>query len=210
MKLPKIFDAVEIRVLGALMEKEQATPDYYPLTLNALLAACNQKSNRDPVMALETGDIEAALDRLSEDVLVWRLAGTRADRWRHSLDQRWELEPATKAVMTLLLLRGPQTAGEIRGRSERLYRFTSTDDVEAALQRLADGGDPLVVRLGRQPGQKEARWHHLVGGQPDEEQLADHGFASTSSPGLAARVNELEDRVAALEARLDALASRAD
>ena len=205
MKIPKLFDPAEIRVLGALMEKEQTTPDYYPLTLKALVSACNQKSNRAPVMNLSLRDVSEALNRLSEDVLVWRIEGTRADRWRHSLDHRWELEPATKAVMTLLLVRGPQTTGELRSRSERLHPFASTNDVENTLESLASGNDALVVKLGRRPGQKEPRWQHLIGGEPDESALVDHVGEVSSSYGHPDRIAQLEDRVATLESEVKRL-----
>jgi hypothetical protein len=199
MRLPREFDPVEIRILGALLEKEQTTPDYYPLTLNALVAACGQKSNRHPVMRLAAQDVIAALDRLHEEVMVWPVQGARSDRWRHSLDRRWELEGASKAIITLLLLRGPQTPGELRGRSERLRPFRSTHEVEAALLELSQGDEPLVVCLQRRPDQKEARWAHLAGGTPSDELLPDP--ASESAPGrsLSARVTDLEARIARLE-----------
>jgi len=206
MRLPRPLDPVEMRILGALLEKEQATPEYYPLTVNALVAACNQRSNREPVMALQPGDVTAALDRMTEDVLVWRSEGTRVERWRHNLDRRWELEPASKAVMTLLLLRGAQTPGELRGRSERLHRFTSTAEVEAALHALAAGPEPLVIQLQRQPGQKESRWTHLAGGEPAD--AAPEPADATPAPGLAARVAALEENLARLEAQLEQLRSK--
>ena len=112
-RIPRLLDAADARVLGALLEKEQTTPDLYPLTLNALVAACNQKTAREPVMELSEDDARAALKRLFEDVLVWRAEGARATRWRQSVDRRWELEPATKAVITLLLLRGTRALGQI-------------------------------------------------------------------------------------------------
>lgn len=201
MRLPRTLDPVEIRVLGALLEKEQTTPDQYPLTLNALVAACNQRTNREPVMDLAPPDVAGALDRLHEDVLVWPTSGARTERWRHSVDRRWQLTPAARAVMTVLLLRGPQTPGELRGRSDRLHPFESTAEVEATLEELATGDEPLVVQLGRRPGQKEARWAHLVGGEPEDVETA----APVPPPprdGLADRVAELERRVAALERAL--------
>lgn len=200
MRLPRELDPVEIRILGALLEKEQTTPDYYPLTLNALVAACGQKSNRHPVMPLAAHDVIAALDRLHEEVMVWPVQGARSDRWRHSLDRRWELEDAGKAIMTLLLLRGPQTPGELRGRSERLHPFRSTHEVEAALLELSQGDEPLVVCLQRRPGQKEARWAHLVGGAPSDELLPDPASESASGRSLSARVTDLEARLARIEA----------
>jgi uncharacterized protein YceH (UPF0502 family) len=200
MRLPRELDPVEIRILGALLEKEQSTPDYYPLTLNALVAACGQKSNRHPVMHLAADDVIAALDRLHEEVMVWPVQGARSDRWRHSLDRRWELEDASKAIITLLLLRGPQTPGELRGRSERLHPFRSTHEVEAALLELSQGDEPLVVCLQRRPGQKEARWAHLAGGAPSDEVLPDSASESASGLSLSARVTDLEARIARLEA----------
>lgn len=206
MRLPRELDAVEIRVLGCLLEKEQTTPDAYPLSVNALLGACNQKSNRDPVMKLSVNDVEQTLDRLHAEVLVWPVEGARTGKWRHSLDRRWELSPATRAVMTVLLLRGAQTAGEIRARTERMHDFASTAEVERTLTALAAGDDPLTVQLARQPGQKESRWTHLVGGRPEEptavSQPMDQGAAA---PSLAQRVADLEDRVARLEEELGRL-----
>ena len=199
MRLPRELDPVEVRVLGCLLEKEQTTPDAYPLSVNALVNACNQKSNRDPVMQLHQSDVLAALDRLHAEVMVWPVEGARIQKWRHSLDRKWELDPETRAVMAVLLLRGPQTAGEIRARTERMVAFPSTVEVECCLQRLA-GDDALAVHLERQPGQKEARWTHLAGGPPDVAAapfVADPGQPARS--GLADRVAELEDRVSRLE-----------
>ena len=213
---PRALDAVECRVLGALLEKQQATPEYYPMTLSALVAAANQKNNREPVMELDEGEVQAALDRLFKDVLVWRAPGARSTKWSHNLDKRWELTPATKAAMTLLLLRGSQTAGEIRGRSERLHPFASIADAEAALRELAEGEEPLARELPRFPGQKENRWRHLAGvaadhtaapgsapAEPEEAEPAAPVRASPApAPGLAARVERLERRVAELEKAL--------
>lgn len=213
MRLPKTLDSVEARVLGALLEKEQATPEYYPLTLNALVAACNQKSNRDPVMELDSSDVLDALIRLHEDVLVWQKSGGRADRWRHGLDRRWELDGPTKAIMTLLLLRGAQTPGELRGRSERLHRFSTTAEVEDALQRLAEEPEPLVVQLPRRPGQKESRWMQLAAGPPDEEPLWAASLPPTETPvrsRLLDRIEELENRVTQIERELGRLLDALD
>lgn len=163
MSRTRKLDPIEIRVLGALLEKEQTTPDQYPLTINAVIAACNQKTNRDPVTQLTETQVVEALDRLREDVLTWRTQGARVERWQHSLDRRWELDRKTKAIMTLLLLRGPQTAGELRTRSERMADFESVDEVEGTLRKMADGFDALVAEQPRQPGQRETRWTHLEG-----------------------------------------------
>jgi len=194
------------------MEKEQATPDYYPLTFKALLAACNQKSNREPAMNVERSDLEAALERLRQDVIVWRSDGARVPRWQHSLDRRWELDPAGKAVMTLLLLRGPQTPGELRTRSDRLHAFESVEEVEATLQKLSEGFDALVRELPRQPGQRETRWAHLAGTEePVVESTSPPEIpASTApaAPSLASRVEGLEREVEELRAELKALRVR--
>ena len=200
MRLPRELDPVEIRVLGCLLEKEQTTPDAYPLSVNALTAACNQKSNRDPVMKLSEADVVGALDRLHGEVMVWPVDGARIRKWRHSLDRMWDLEPATRAVISVLLLRGAQTTGEVRARTERMHPFTSTDEVERALMDLSTGDEPLVVHLARQPGQKEARWTHLVGGQPDVQTAVFEPIAREApSAGLSQRMSDLEERVARLE-----------
>src|SRR5712692_11920997 len=122
-RIPRPLDATEIRVLGSLMEKQLSTPEYYPLTLNALVAACNQKSNREPVMELSESDVQDALDRLQSEKLVWKVVGGRAVRWDHNLDANLQLDRPAKAILTLLFLRGAQTPGELRGRSDRLSGF---------------------------------------------------------------------------------------
>jgi uncharacterized protein YceH (UPF0502 family) len=166
------LDPVEIRVLGVLLEKEQTTPEHYPLTTLGVVGGCNQKTNREPVTELTETEVTEALDRLREDVLVWRSQTTRAERWEHRLDRRWGLDKKAKAVMTLLLLRGPQTPGELRTRSERLYPFASVAEVEETLRRLAEGFDALVAELPRRPGQREQRWTHLEGAGGDLGELA--------------------------------------
>ena len=203
MRLPRELDPIEIRVLGCLLEKERTTPDAYPLSVNALTAACNQKTNRDPVMQLTGPEVEAVLARLRSEVLVWPEEGARTRKWTHNLDRKFGLPPAAMAVMTVLMLRGPQTTGELRSRTERMHPFASTAEVEGTLVALTEGDEPLVVHLARQPGQKEARWTHLVGGEPDLKTA--EFLPSTSlphSPGLAERVAELEDRVARMEKAL--------
>src|SRR5205814_5059336 len=165
-RLPRALDAIEIRILGSLMEKQLSTPEYYPLTLNALVAACNQKSNREPVMELSEGEIERALNRLQDEKLVWRVMGGRAVRFDHNLDALWHINRREKALLTLLFLRGAQTAGELRGRSDRLHTFDSVPQVEEILRDMAAHSEPLVRQLPRRPGQKEERWAHLVSGTP--------------------------------------------
>lgn len=210
--IPRPLDAVEVRVLGALLEKEQTTPELYPLTVNALLAACNQKTNREPVLQLSEAAVWEALERLRQEVLVWRNEGARAERWKQSVSRRWGLDPGGKALMTLLLLRGPQTAGELRSRSERLHAFASLEEVEETLRRLAATEEPLVAELPRRAGQKETRWTHLVGetAEPSASVASESEDATPAAPPrqpLADRVARLEDLVAQLTRDLDELKS---
>jgi len=198
------LDAQEIRVLGALMEKEQTTPEYYPLTVKALVAACNQKSNREPVMELSEDEVRDTLERLRQDVLAWRTEGARSERWKHSLDRRWELDGGTKAIMTLLLLRGSQTPGELRSRSDRMHDFASVDEVEGVLSELATRFDALVRELPRRPGQRETRWIHLVGAETPAGEEVEAVPASIGGPVAAPR-STLERRLETLESAVDAL-----
>lgn len=203
MKIIDDLNPNQVRVLGALLEKEQATPEYYPLTVNALIAACNQKSNRDPVIQLTETEVIEALDSLAKDTLVWRSDGARTERWRQSVSRRLELDPEEKAVLTLLMLRGSLTTGELRSRSTRLHAFTSLGEVEGALRRLTAEGRELVVELARRPGQKENRWTHLMAGEPVGE-----GFGkAVSSVVVAENLSStgLADRVAALEMKIEEL-----
>ena len=172
MRTIRELDATEVRVLGALMEKEQATPDYYPMTVNALIAACNQKSNREPVTELTETEIIEALERLRKDVLAWRSEGARVERWSQSISRRLELTAPSKAILTLLMLRGPQTPGQLRARSGRLHAFADLRELDAALHEMAAGEAPLVVELERRPGTKESRWAHRLGAEPEEPQAA--------------------------------------
>ncbi|OYV89275.1 MAG: hypothetical protein B7Z68_12255 [Acidobacteria bacterium 21-70-11] len=206
--MPRVLDAVEVRVLGCLLEKQQATPEYYPLTLNALVAACNQKSNRDPVMDLADADVRGALERLRAEVLVWPVERARAERWEHNLDRSWELDAPSRALVTVLLLRGPQTPGELRSRCERLHPFGSVGEVEAALGRLAAGPEPLVAELPRGAGQKESRWTHLVAGAPPERAEPAPARQAPAAAGLADRVAALEQHVAELAGELTRLAAK--
>ena len=198
---------LEIRILGCLMEKQLATPEYYPLTLNALVAACNQKSNREPVMEVGESDIQRALDRLQDEKLVWKVLGGRATRWDHNLDTTWHLDRPGKAILTLLFLRGAQTAGELRGRSDRLHAFEAIDDVEAMLQRLGSGDDALLRELPRRSGQKETRWVHRLGGA-HVETVAREEETSPSSEPLSVRVLRLEAQVATLTTELAELKAK--
>ena len=209
-RIPRTLDPDEIRVLGSLMEKQLSTPEYYPLTLHALIAAANQKSNREPVMELNESDVQRALDRLQDEKLVWRVMGGRAVRFDHNLDKVWHLKAAEKAILTLLFLRGPQTAGELRGRSDRLHKFESVNEVEETLRDMAAHSEPLVRELQRRPGQKETRWGQTAGGGIEErdEVLGPRSSvlgSSESREPMSARVSRLESQVEQLAAQLRAL-----
>jgi len=158
----------ETRVIGCLMEKSVIAPDIYPLTLNALTNACNQKSNRDPLMQLEDTDVVRALDNLRRKQLAHQSAeGVRAAKYCHNLDGLLRLDPEEQAILAELLLRGPQTVGELRNRAERMCIVGDLQAVEELLQNLAERETPLVMRLPRQPGRKEHRYAHLLAGVPD-------------------------------------------
>jgi uncharacterized protein len=204
-RIPRALDPVELRILGSLMEKQLATPEYYPLTLNALVAACNQKSNREPVMELGESEVQRALDRLQDEKLVWRVMGGRAVRFDHNLDNVWHLNRREKALLTLLFLRGPQTAGELRGRSDRLQTFDTVNEVEDLLREMAAHSEPLVRQLARRPGQKEERWAHLAGGAIVEPEPSAAPPAPEVSEPLSVRVRQLEERLAIVERALNEL-----
>jgi uncharacterized protein len=208
-RIPRKLDPVEVRVLGSLLEKEQTNPETVPLSVNALIAACNQKTNREPVMQLTEHQVVTALDWMRQEVLAWRTEGARAERWQQSVVRRWGLDRAGKALMTLLMLRGPQTAGELRTRSERLHPFATLEETEEALRRMAAEDEPLVVELPRRPGQKEARWVHLVGDLAPEPEPQEIFAAADPSvpprPGLSSRVEKLEEIVERLAAELEEL-----
>ncbi len=207
----------ELRVLGALAEKEATVPDTYPMTMKGLESACNQKNNRDPITDLDTATIQRTLDQLKAAGLVRFVHpshGARSTKYRHVIHERLELEPAELAVLTVLMLRGPQTLNEVRTRTERAHRFVDLDQVEETLEGLAGRDEPLAVLIPRQPGQKEARWMHLLAGEVDIAELSATSLAPSQTPGpipdrapddLATRVVELEARVAALEGKLESV-----
>lgn len=205
-RIPRPLDAHEIRVLGVLLEKEQTTPEVCPLTVNAVVSGCNQKTNREPVLELSESQVVDALERLRQEVLVWRSEGARSEKWQQSVVRRWGLDRAGKALMTLLLLRGPQTPGELRTRSDRLHPFATLQEVEEALQQMATIDEPLVSEQPRRPGQKEIRWIHLVGEilEPEAVTAVPEAPAAgrPSGPALSERVARLEETVARLEAEL--------
>ena len=204
-----ILDAVEARVLGCLLEKEMATPEYYPLSLNALTNACNQKSNREPVMVLEETEVVRALERLRHGGLAMQSGeGGRVPKYRHTLAEKLHLEPEELAVLCVLLVRGPQTLGELRGRSERLYSFEELAQVEEVLQGLEQRQPPLAIRLPRQPGRKESRYAHLFAGTPPEEAVCSEAPAEAATLRVRAeeeRMARLEDELAALREEVETL-----
>ena len=197
------LDAVEHRILGALMEKGKTTPDYYPLTLKALVAACNQKSNRNPVMSLAEIEVLNTLRVLLQEGLVQRVGGARVDRWQHRLGD--SLSEGALAVLTLLLLRGAQTLGELRGRAERLHGFASLSEVETALQELKGQDPPLSVELARLPGQKENRWTFCGEGEEPQVQAIAAAPEAAGSQSMEERIDRLEAQVGELRRELDDL-----
>jgi hypothetical protein len=202
------LNPVEARVIGSLAEKQLTTPQQYPLTLNALVIACNQTSNRDPVVAYDDTIVENALSSLREAGLL-RLVhpshGRSATRYRQVLDERLGLDARSLSVLAVLLLRGPQTVAAIRTRTERMADFGSLEDVGAELRRLAEGPDPLVSRMPRRPGQKEERWAQLLAGEASESNVvADSGDGATD-PASAVQSVSSSDVEASLRADIDAL-----
>lgn len=191
------------------MEKERVTPDHYPMTINAVIAACNQKSNREPVTELSETEVVEALDRLRKDVLVWRSDGARVERWSQSVSRRLELTSASKAILTLLMLRGPQTPGQLRSRSGRLHAFSDLAEVESCLQQMAAGDTPLAIALERQPGTKERRWAHLLGPEPTGDLTGSTkpipASRPATGPGLSERLEMVERRVEEIARELERL-----
>jgi uncharacterized protein len=199
------LDSIETRVLACLVEKDLATPEYYPMTLNALTTACNQKSNRDPVTSFTEDQVDEALTSLQRQRLAGTQsgAGMRATKYRHTLKEALDLSSAQLAILAELMLRGPQTVGELRSRASRMSSFDSLEAVEQMLSELAGREDPLVLQLPRLSGQKEARYTHLLSGKPDLEALV----ASAAPPDSASndRIIHLEEEVADLRNRLQQL-----
>jgi uncharacterized protein len=194
-----LLSDVEVRVLGALIEKDITTPDYYPLSLNALVNACNQKNNRDPVMTLDEDAVRAALDSLQAQRLAGPASGadSRVTKYEHRLQEVFNFDRREIAILCVLLLRGAQTPGELRGRAERMYRFEELEDVHATLDRLSQSQPPLAAVLPRQPGTKESRYMHLLSGGAAPAELAPARMPHNHSPGDG-RIAALENDVAEL------------
>ncbi len=202
----KVLTENEVRVLGALIEKDITTPEYYPLSLNALVNACNQKSNRDPVMQLDENSVRDALSGLQEQRLAGPAGGadSRVTKYEHRTQEVFNFTRAEIAVMCVLLLRGAQTPGELRGRTERMQRFETLDDVQATLQKLAQREPSLVKVLPRQPGTKESRWAHLLAGDVVVPE-APQGSVAASTSAEGGRLTRLEEEVSSLRREIDEL-----
>lgn len=214
---PLLLTATQTRVLGALVEKEVTTPNYYPLSLNALLNACNQRSNREPIMDLDEDDLRQALHGLENQGLAGRArsADGRVTKYEHWLGEAFNFSRAETALLCVLLLRGPQTPGELRGRSERLHRFDEITDVLAGLQKLMEREPPLAALLPRQPGTKEARYAHLLSGPADSQPAAAvQTLITEREVGLdiahEERIAQLEATVAELQRELSTLRQKID
>ena len=229
--MPEPLSAVQLRVLGALAEKEATVPDTYPMTLKGLQTACNQRNSREPVTDHDEGTIQRTLDELKVRGLVrfvYASHGARSTKYRHVLDEQLRLSPGELALLAVLALRGPQTLNELRTRTERAHPFADVDEVVATLEDLADRDDPLVVHLPRRTGQKETRWMHLLGGPVDADghepaggdpvavatrpegpvamdATGEAGHGDQGSSALEARVAALEDQVASLSRSLRAV-----
>ncbi|MDV9034350.1 DUF480 domain-containing protein [Pseudomonas sp. RAC1] len=199
------FNGIEIRILGSLIEKQATSPESYPLTLNALVLACNQKTSREPVMSLSTGQVGQALRALEGQGMTRLQMGSRADRWEHRVDKALELVPAQQVLMGLMFLRGPQTVNELLTRSSRLHDFEELEQVQHQLERLVSRG--LALHLPRQAGQREDRYTHALGDPAEVDAILaarqqDSGVRGTPATATEERIDALEARIAELEARL--------
>lgn len=201
----ELLDPVEVRVLGALIEKEATTPEYYPLSLNSLVNACNQKSNREPVVDFDEDTVQDALDRLREKMLVLKVTGSgRVDKYAQRISETLNFGRRELALLCILLLRGPQTLAELKDRSERLFSFADLSEAESVLDKLIQRPDgSLVKKLPRQPGQKEARYTHLLSGEPVVT-----GTEPTGTPPAPGKVAQLEHDLSQLRTEFDELKRR--
>jgi uncharacterized protein YceH (UPF0502 family) len=206
---PPVLDEIEARLLGCLIEKQATTPEIYPLTANAAVQACNQKSNRDPIMNLEPGAVGNALRRLEDKRLAKVTHSARALRYEHCFEQAYGVTSRQRAVLCALLLRGPQTLNEIYTRTDRLAQFADSADVQETLDRLAERSHPLLVRLPRASGQREQRYMHLLCG-PVDMTVHEGGAYGGAEAASGAETLELAERIAALEREVEALKQRLD
>ncbi len=209
--MQKLLNEVEARVLASLVEKQVTTPEYYPLTLNALTLACNQKNNRNPVVSFDDETVAHALERLREKNLIYVFYGSssRAPKYKQMMTDVFELSPQELALMCVLMLRGPQTVGELRGRTDRLYDFTGLEEVEETLNLLAaKEPQPLVAKLPRQPGQKDVRYAHLLSGEvkiDHEPELKDAEIGTANDRIRTDRYSRLEHELETLRAQVESL-----
>jgi uncharacterized protein YceH (UPF0502 family) len=202
IQLNQALNQLEVRVLGSLMEKETTTPDYYPLSLNALVNACNQKSNRDPVMDVDESAVREALYSLGDKGLAGTVssAESRVAKYEHRIQEVFNFTRRESAIICVLMLRGPQTPGELRGRTERMFRFDDLADIQSTLQRLAQRDPPLAKMLARQPGTKEARYVHLLAGDAEAWDAAQSSASAASDMSAGSgQISALEEAVARLE-----------
>ncbi|OYY93776.1 MAG: hypothetical protein B7Y41_09930 [Hydrogenophilales bacterium 28-61-23] len=207
--MPQTLSQIEARILGVLIEKSRTTPDAYPLTVNSLTAGCNQKTSRDPVMSATESEVQSALEELRGRTLIMESYGAsgRVLRYAHNFAKVYDVPAASMDLLAILMLRGPQTASELRANTERLHRFADASAVEAFLEELADrASGAMVLKLPRQPGAREQRWTHLLCGEPV---LETPGHGNMAAPaGLEARVEQLEQEVAELRSSLALLLNR--
>lgn len=203
----QVLNAIEARILGALIEKEATTPEAYPLTANAVALACNQKNNREPVMELEPGEVGHALRELEGKGLIRSVHGARAQRYEHRFAQAYSVTIKQQAVLSVMMLRGPQTVAELLSRCERLSNFADSDDVRQTLERLMQRTPTLAVKLTRASGQREDRYMHLLCGEVDETAFVVPSRSASPSDrtGLEARVEALESELASLRGELEEL-----
>ena len=194
------FSPIQVRILGALMEKQLATPDAYPLTVNSLISACNQKSNRDPVTNFQQGEVVRVLRELESGSLVRYEMGARSERYEQRFTNQYSLSKKQQAVIAIMMLRGPQTSAELFNRTQRMYEYSDRDDMQVSLERLTMGDEPLVVLIPKGPGQREDRYGHLLCGQPEIPVRE-----SSESASLKATNQELMAEIVSLRADLDEL-----
>jgi uncharacterized protein YceH (UPF0502 family) len=202
-----ILDSAELRVLGALMEKARTTPDYYPMTINGLTAACNQKTSRHPVVNYDEETVVNTLNTLKRKGLVSTATGgtSRAIKYKHNVALVYPFEPAEVAILCLLMLRGPQTPGELNTNSGRLWEFDSLEEVQVTLEKLSAYDTPFVMQLPRRAGQKEMRFAHLLGGMPDLTADAEQEESHKPSSNMEARLSKVEEELAEMKAAFDKL-----
>ena len=203
----EILNETEARVIGSLVEKQLTTPEYYPLTLNALVNACNQKNNREPVVSYDETTVTNTLERLRDRNLVYVFYGStsRVPKYKHMLPSVYELEPSEVAVISVMLLRGPQTLGELRTRTERLHNFENLGEIQETLDGLMRRDEPLVQKLERQPGQKEARFGQLLTGPIDVEAYTAAAAARSTRGDGGERLEKAEQEIAELRAEIESL-----